>query len=52
MQEQCKIEARIFNALSDYKLRQVIEDETHDIRTILYAKAFADFDDIDSDGEV
>ena len=52
MQEQCKIEARIFNALNDYKLRQVIEDETHDIRTILYAKAFADFDDIDSDGEV
>lgn len=38
--------------LNDYKLRQVIEDETHDIRTILYAKAFADFDDIDSDDEV
>lgn len=52
MQEQCRIEAQIFNTLNDYKLRQVIEDETHDIRTILYAKAFADFDDIDSDGEV
>lgn len=51
-QEQCRIEAQIFNALNDYKLRQVIEDETHDIRTILYAKAFADFDDIDGDGEV
>ena len=43
---------KVFNTLNDYKLRQVIEDETHDIRTILYAKAFADFDDIDSDGEV
>lgn len=51
-QEQCRIEAQIFNTLNDYKLRQVIENETHDIRTILYAKAFADFDDIDSDGEV
>ena len=51
-QEQCCIEAQVFKTLNDYKLRQVIEDETHDIRTILYAKAFADFDDIDSDDEV
>lgn len=51
-QERCNIEAQIFNALNDYKLRQVIEDETHDIRTILYAKAFADFDDIDSNDEI
>lgn len=36
-------------ALNDHKLRQIIEEETHDIRTILYAKAFADFDDIDED---
>lgn len=50
--EPCRIEALIFNALNDYKLRQIIEDETHDIRTILYAKAFADFDDIDSNDEV
>lgn len=46
------IKADIFNALNDYKLRQIIEDETHDIRTILYAKAFADFDDLDSNDEV
>lgn len=50
--EPCCIEALIFNALNDYKLRQIIEDETHEIRTILYAKAFADFDDIDSNDEV
>lgn len=47
-----QIKVDIFNALNDYKLRQIIEDETHDIRTILYAKAFADFDDIDSDDEI
>lgn len=51
-QEQCDIKAQVFNKLNDYKLRQVIEGETHDIRTILYAKAFADFDDIDSNDEV
>lgn len=50
--EPSLVEAQIFNTLNDFKLRQVIEDETHDIRTILYAKAFADFDDIDSDDEV
>jgi len=43
------IEAIFLAALNDYKLRQIIEEETHDIRTILYAKAFADFDDIDED---
>lgn len=35
--------------LNDYKLRQIIENETHDIRTILYAKAFADSDDVEED---
>jgi His-Xaa-Ser system protein HxsD len=50
--EPSLVEVQIFNTLNDFKLRQVIEDETHDIRTILYAKAFADFDDIDSDDKV
>ena len=35
-----------FKKLNDYKLRGIIESETKDIRTILYAKAFGDFDDI------
>lgn len=43
------IEEIFLAALNDYKLRQIIEEETHDIRTILYAKAFADFEDIDED---
>lgn len=45
-------EEAVLTALNDYRLRQIIEDETHDIRTILYAKAFAEFDDIDEDEEV
>lgn len=43
------MEHTFLSVLNDYKLRQVIEDETHDIRTILYAKAFADFEDLDED---
>lgn len=35
-----------FEKLNDYKLRGIIEQETKDIRTILYAKAFGDFDEI------
>lgn len=35
-----------FEKLNDFKLREVINNETKDIRTILYAKAFGDFDDI------
>ena len=33
--------------LHDYKLRQIIEQETKDIRTILYVKAFANNDDFE-----
>lgn len=43
------VEQDFLSALNDYKLRQIIEEETHDIRTILYAKAFADCDDLETD---
>ena len=33
----------ILNTLNDYKLRCIIEEETKDIRTIIFAKAFADY---------
>jgi His-Xaa-Ser system protein HxsD len=33
--------------LNDYKLRQIIEQETNDIRTILYVKAFANNDEFE-----
>lgn len=35
-----------YEKLNDYKLREIIDTETKDIRTILYAKAFGDFDEI------
>lgn len=41
------IQLDVLTVLNDYKLRQAIEDETHDIRTILYAKAFADCEDLE-----
>lgn len=37
--------------LNDYKAREVIASETKAIRTILYAKAFADCDDFDEEVE-
>lgn len=40
------IKVAFFEKLNDYKLREVIDTETKDIRTILYAKAFGDFDEI------
>ena len=39
------IRKHIMEVLNDYKLRQIIENETHDIRTILYIKAFGDIDE-------
>jgi len=37
-----QLKSQCLQMLNDYKLRQTIDDETRDIRTILYAKAFAD----------
>ena len=45
--EEDSIKAVVFDNLNDYKLRCIIEKETPDIRTILYAKAFSDSEDID-----
>ena len=36
----------LVSALNDYKLRGIIESETHDIKTILYAKAFIDDEEL------
>lgn len=40
------IELAFLDKLNDYKLRGIIANETKDIRTILYAKAFADDDNL------
>lgn len=44
--EEERLKNIFFEQLNDYKLRGIIEEETKDIKTILYAKAFGDFDDI------
>ncbi|GHU67067.1 hypothetical protein FACS189413_01180 [Bacteroidia bacterium] len=47
-ENECKnILAKFNQDLNDYKLRQIIEQETKDIRTILYVKAFANNDDFE-----
>ena len=35
-----------YQKLNDYKLREIIDKETKDIKTILYAKAFGEFDEL------
>ena len=44
-----KIETKFFQMLNDYKLREVIAKETKEIKTILYAKAFADDENFSED---
>ena len=39
-----KFRTEFFKRLNDSKLRSIIENDTKDIRTILYAKAFGEFD--------
>lgn len=41
-----QFENRFFQSLNDFKLRQIVADETRDIKTILYAKAFAEDEDL------
>lgn len=38
-------EMLFFDTLNDYKLRGIIEEQTKDIRTLLYAKAFMNSED-------
>ena len=44
--DQDLLRKTIIEKLNDYKLRGIIDAETKDIRTILYAKAFGEFDDL------
>lgn len=45
------IKTLFFQQLNDYKLREIIREETKDINTILYLKAFADCDQLIEDEE-
>ena len=39
-------EMKFNQLLNDFKLRQIVADETRDIKTILYAKAFAEDEEL------
>lgn len=41
----CVQESIVLDSLNDFKLRGIVETETKDIRTILFAKAFGDIDE-------
>lgn len=41
-----ELEIKLMQSLNDFKLRQIVADETRDIKTILYAKAFAEDEDL------
>lgn len=44
--ESEELENKVWQMLNDFKLRQIVADETRDIKTILYAKAFAEDEDL------
>lgn len=46
VKDEQTVKSAFYEMLNDYKLRETIAAETKDIRTILYAKAFGDFEDI------
>lgn len=45
--EGLQVKKDVFECLNDFKLRTIIEKETHDIKTILYAKAFMECDNVE-----
>lgn len=40
------MKTKLMQTLNDFKLRQIVADETRNIKTILYAKAFAEDEDL------
>lgn len=43
------MKTKLMQTLNDFKLRQIVADETRDIKTILYAKAFAEDEDLNEE---
>ena len=41
------LKERFLTRLNDFKVQQIVDDETKDLRTILYIKAFANNDDFE-----
>ena len=45
------LKERFLTRLNDFKVQQIVDDETKDLRTILYIKAFANNDDFEEIAE-
>ena len=50
-EDEAALKARFFTRLNDFKVQQVVDNETKDLRTILYVKAFANNDDFEAINE-
>lgn len=50
-EEENALKERFLTRLNDFKVQQIVNDETKDIRTILYIKAFANNDDFEEISE-
>lgn len=50
-ENEAALKERFFTRLNDFKVQQVVDDETKDLRTILYVKAFANNDDFEAINE-
>lgn len=50
-EEENALKERFLTRLNDFKVQQIVNDETKDLRTILYIKAFANNDDFEEISE-
>ena len=50
-EEENALKERFLTRLNDFKVQQSVNDETKDLRTILYIKAFANNDDFEEISE-
>ncbi len=47
-ENEAALRERFLTRLNDFKVQQIVDNETKDLRTILYVKAFANNDDFEA----
>ena len=47
-ENEAALKERFLTRLNDFKVQQIVDNETKDLRTILYIKAFANNDDFEA----
>ena len=47
-ENEAVLKERFLTRLNDFKVQQIVDNETKDLRTILYVKAFANNDDFEA----